>query len=198
MVYQQLKAPRVLKTGLFCLSRCPRFSAVVHVYNVCFVDDVMSPETAQQRVFREHVGRFKQCVDAANLNPHLLTNHLITSEQAEELMHEVVGNTNARKVKRLLQWLPKSSANFVDKLIDCLRETDHSGHLELADDLERDLWVPLSTHHCRYDGVNNSTLILCTVMKAHKGVYRCRVTSNDGSSILSEAAHVSLIKANGE
>ena len=113
-------------------------------------------------------------------------------------MHDVVGNTNAKKVLRLLQWLPRSCTNFLEKLIRCLRETDHLGHLELAASLENDLWVPLSSIHCHYTGADTPTLMLCGVKETHEGEYRCRVTSSDGGSILSQAAHVSLVKPNGE
>ena len=137
-------------------------------------------------------------MNAANLCPYIFNAHLITAEQMEELMQDVLGNTNAKKVQRLLQWLPKSCSNFLETLIVCLRETDHMGHLELAASLENDLWVPLSALHCRYSGVNTPTLMLCNVKEEHEGVYSCRVTSSDGGSILSQAAHVSLVKHDGE
>jgi hypothetical protein len=157
-------------------------------------DDPSLSETTQQHIFQEHASEFKKCVNAANLCSFLFNAHLITAEQMEELMHDVVGNTNAKKVQRLLQWLPRSCTNFLEKLIRCLRETDHLGHLELAASLENDLWVPLSSIHCHYTGADTPTLMLCDVKETHEGEYRCRVTSSDGGSILSQPAHVSLVK----
>ena len=115
----------------------------------------------------------------------------------EELTLAVPGNTNARKVEQLQLWLPKSSARFLDRLIPCLREGEELGHMELADSLERALWSPLSAQHLHYDGVNNSTLILCSVRKTHEGVYRCRVTNSSGGTVLSEDAHIELVKPDG-
>lgn len=114
-------------------------------------------------------------------------------DQVEELMQEVVGNTNARRVEKLSRWLP-NCGDFLEKLITCLRKTDHYGHFELASSLEEGFWIPLSAHHLRYDGVHNSTLTLCQVKEAHKGGYRCRVTNDRGISVLSDTANVSLVK----
>ena len=141
---------------------------------------------------------FEKCVNAANLCPYLFNAHLVTVEQMEELMQDVLGNTNNKKVQRLLQWLPKICSNFLEKLIVCLRETDHLGHLELAASLENDLWAPLSALHCHYSGVETPTLVLCNVKEEHEGVYSCRVTGSDGGSVLSQAVHVSLMKPDGE
>ena len=161
-----------------------------------FTDDPASQESAQQQVFREHTGEFKQLVEASNLYQPLFQDRLIISEQMCDLILEVPGNTNPRKVDNLLTWLPKSS-NFLKKLILCLRKTDHSGHQELADSYEKALWPPLSPQNLLYDGVNNSTLQLCSVQKHHEGVYRCRV-SNSAGSVLSEPASVSLIGSDGK
>ena len=72
------------------------------------------------------------------------------------------------------------------------------GHLELADTYERALWVPLSDQHLHYDGVTNATLVLCSIGESHEGMYCCRVSSDSGDSILSEAAHVEMIKPDGK
>jgi hypothetical protein len=151
-------------------------------------------ETADQRIFREKSPDFKERVNAGSLYRPLYNGHLLTTHQVEEITQDVVGNTNTRKVERLLQWLPKSSARFLDPLISCLRVTQDLGHLELADTLEAALWTPLSTQHCHYDGATNSTLFLCSVSETDEGVYRCRVTNSAGGSTFSEPAHVQLVK----
>ena len=115
----------------------------------------------------------------------------------EELVQEVPGNINTRKIKRLLLWLPTSSGQFVDRLIQCLREGEELGHWELADGLEKALWAPLSSQNVHYDGVNNSTLVLCSVRGEHEGLYCCRVTSSSGRSVLSDATRVELVKPDG-
>ena len=116
----------------------------------------------------------------------------------EELVQEVPGNTNSRKIKRLLLWLPSSSGHFLDKLIQCLREGGELGHWEVAGSLERALWTPMSSHNVHYAGVNNSTLVLCGVGETHRGLYCCRVTSScSDRSVLSEPAHVELVKPDG-
>ena len=148
-------------------------------------------------VFIKNLQLFKSTVDANSLRPPLYNHQLLTSEQMQELTQEVVGNTNARKVDNLSRWLP-NCGNFLEKLISCLRETDHHGHLDLASSLEKDFWVPLSAHNLHYDGVLHSTLTLCQVKGAHQGEYRCRVTNDRGASVLSNAANVSLVKPDSE
>ena len=172
----------------------------LYVANLChfyFVDDPSSPESIDKHIFDKHLTDFQQMVNVDTLCPPLFSAKLITPEQVQELVLEVPGNTNARKIRQLQLWLPVASVRFLDQLIQCLRQGQHLGHLELADSLEGALWTPLSSQNIHYDGVTNSTLILCSVKGAHEGQYRCRVTSSCGQSVLSEVAHVQLIKPDG-
>jgi hypothetical protein len=78
-------------------------------------DDPSLSETTQQHIFQEHASEFKKCVNAANLCSFLFNAHLITAEQMEELMHDVVGNTNAKKS-------PATSAMAAKELYQLSRE----------------------------------------------------------------------------
>lgn len=162
-----------------------------------FVGDPSFPESTDKRIFHEHSTKFQQMVNVDHLCPALFNAKLITTEQMQELIQDVPGNTNARKIRQLQLWLPTSSAHFLNQLIQCLRQGQHLGHLELADSLEKALWVPLSSQNIHYDGVANSTLILCSAKGAHEGQYRCRVTSSCGQSVFSDVTHVQLIKPDG-
>jgi hypothetical protein len=157
--------------------------------------DTSSPETTSDtEIFHRYSRDFEQTVNVGTLCPALFRVRLITREQMEELVQEVPGNINTRKIKRLLLWLPTSSGQFVDRLIQCLREGEELGHWELADSLEKALWAPLSSQNVHYDGVNNSTLVLCSVRGEHEGLYCCRVTSSSDRSVLSGATRVELVK----
>lgn len=138
----------------------------------------------------------KQLLNVSALHPFLYQRDLVTSEQSEELAQEVPGNTNARKVDRLLDWLPKSCSNFLEVLIECLREADsHRGHIELAEKLEEGLsskqWGDMALDDPHYEGVDGATLTVSRAEKMHEGSYRCRVTNSDGY-VLSQSTNVSL------
>lgn len=160
-------------------------------------EDPASPETFQQKVFRTHTLLLKQCLNVSTLHASLLQNDLITSEQSELLIQEVPGNTNSRKISLLLEWLPKSCNNFLEVLIECLREAStHLGHMELAETLEKGLnseqWESVSLDDPHYEGVDSATLTISRAEKKDEGFYRCLVTNSDGS-VLSQSASISLI-----
>ena len=167
--------------------------------SICdFSDDLtLSNETAEQLIFRNHSSNFEQQVDVSQLIHVLHNEHLLSTDQIDNLTLEVVGNTNARKKQRLRLWIPQSTSNFIDPLIKCLRSTNHKPHLELADDLEADLWVPLSKQNCRYNGVTSPILTLCNMKEEYEGIYRCRVINSEGIYVLSEPSQVVLNKPNG-
>jgi len=159
-------------------------------------DDPLSSETIQQKIFRTHAPLLKQFLNVSTLHPFLFKHGLITPEQSEELAQEVPGSTNAWKVGRLLEWLPKSCSSFLEVLITCLREADsHRGHAELAETLEEELsleqWedVPLDDSH--YEGVDSATLTISRAEKKDEGSYRCRVANHNGC-VLSQPANISL------
>ena len=159
-------------------------------------DDPLSSETIQQRVFRTRAPLLKQFLNVSTLYPFLFKHGLITPEQSEELAQEVPGSTNAWKVGRLLEWLPKSCSNFLEVLITCLGEADsHRGHTELAEKLEEGLsleqWGDVSLDDSRYEGVDSATLKISRAEKKDEGSYCCRVTNHDGC-VLSQPVNVSL------
>ena len=198
-IYYRKNTDESVKCEAVCCKS--RRQSVLQPYTLFHVSCVLSPSggtsSPDTEIFHRYSRDFEQVVNVDTLCPALFRARLITSEQMEELVQEVPGNINSRKIKRLLLWLPTSSGQFLDMLIVCLREGEELGHWELADSLEKALWTPLSSQNLYYDGVNNSTLVLCSVREEHEGFYCCRVTSSSGRSVLSDATRVELIKPDG-
>ena len=94
------------------------------------------PETPQQRVFRKHHPDLRHYLNTSSILPYLSKHSLVTADQFEELTLPVL--TNSRKVDLLLNWLPRSTVDFLEKFVLCLREADdHLAHAELAGKLEQ-------------------------------------------------------------
>ena len=94
------------------------------------------PETPQQRIFRKHHPDLRHYLNTSSILPYLSKHSLVTADQLEELTLPVL--TNSRKVDLLLNWLPRSTVDFLEKFILCLREADdHLAHTELAGKLEQ-------------------------------------------------------------
>ena len=101
------------------------------------------PETPQERIFRQLHPDLRRYVNASSILPYLSRHSLINSTQLEELTLPVL--TNTKKVDLLLNWLPKSTADFLDKFVQCLKEaSDHLAHAELAAKLEAEMETELA------------------------------------------------------
>ena len=148
----------------------------------------MSLNSPQRRVFKNHCSDFVQYLDVPALHPSLIERGMLTNGQSQELSQSVPGNTNVRKVGLLLEWLPRSCGDFLEKLIESLEESGElRGHSELARTLREELdieqWQELSPVGGRLEGVDSAELVISQVEEEDEGLYRCRVTDQEGSAI---------------
>ena len=84
--------------------------------------------------------RYRDIQDGLNLDeifPHLCQHHLLTSAEKQELLNPMY--TSNHKIHKLMMWIPRKGSNALHHFIICLRQSaDGTGHLELADKLEKE------------------------------------------------------------
>ena len=109
--------------------------SVYSLWSIGVLHNDQTPETPHQRIFREHHPDLRHYLNTSSILPYLSKYSLVTAEQLEELTLPVL--TNTRKVDLVLNWLPRSTVDFLEKFIVCLKEaSDHLAHGELAGKLE--------------------------------------------------------------
>ena len=100
--------------------------------------------SVSEKVILKHHFVLRRKLNLPVLLPYLNKHHLITAGAHEEL--SLQATTHSSKVDRLLSELPKKGADFLERFIECLRESleDEPGtaHGEIADILENELQAP--------------------------------------------------------
>jgi len=93
-------------------------------------------DSVSERVLRNYHVKLKKKLNVTILRPYLNEYHLITADFHEELTLQA---THAAKVDRLVAELPRSGTDFLERFIQCLRESvEETGtyHGEIANALE--------------------------------------------------------------
>ena len=93
----------------------------------------------QERVLDSCFQDVQDCLNLDEIFPHLCQHHLLTSAEKQELLNQTY--TTNRRIHRLMMWIPQkgSNINALHRFIICLRHSaDGTGHLELADKLEKE------------------------------------------------------------
>ena len=164
---------------------------------VPLTEDPASPNSPQRKVFKRHCSDFVQYLNVPAIHPSFIQRGLLTEGQSQELSQPVPGNTDTRKVGLLLEWLPRSGSDFLEKLIECLEETGElRSHSELAQTLREELdieqWQELSPVGGRWEGADSADLVISQVEEEDEGWYRCRVTDQE-DSVISKPSRVVLV-----
>ena len=98
-----------------------------------------------ERVLRNCQGRLRRELNVLSLLPYLNKYRLITADFHEEL---TLPATHAAKVDKLVAQLPKSGADFLERFIQCLRESvkndPGTSHGQIADALEEELKIQIT------------------------------------------------------
>ena len=94
------------------------------------------------RVLQKCHFKLRSELNVTTLLPYLNKYHLITADFHEELTLQA---THAAKVDRLVAELPRSGRDFLDRFIQCLRESVEeepgTSHHEIAEALEEELKI---------------------------------------------------------
>ena len=91
----------------------------------------------QEQVLDAHYRDIQDCLNLDEIFPHLCQHHLLTSTEKQELLNPMY--TSNHKIRKLMMWIPRKGRNALHHFIICLRHSaDGTGHLELADKLEKE------------------------------------------------------------
>ena len=91
----------------------------------------------QERVLDARYQDIQDCLNLDEIFPHLCQHHLLTSTEKQELLNPMY--TSNHKIRKLMMWIPRKGRNALHHFIICLRHSaDGTGHLELADKLEKE------------------------------------------------------------
>ena len=114
--------------------------------------------SVSERVLQKCHFKLRNELDVPILLPYLNKYRLITADFHEELTLQA---TNAAKVDKLVTQLPRSGADFLERLIQCLRESVEdepaTAHGQLADALEEELKLQITHGNTAID-----SLVPCT------------------------------------
>lgn len=78
---------------------------------------------------------FVEKLDIPAILPHLITQHLLTDEDKQELMTHT--KTKGEKAQYLLDIIPRKCQGWFELLLECLRKTTNgTGHRDLVKGLE--------------------------------------------------------------
>lgn len=93
-----------------------------------------------EMVFLKYHYILRRNLNVPVLLPYLTMHRLITADVLEELL---LPTPHASKVDRLVSELPRKGADFLERFIECLRESlenePRTAHGEIADILENEL-----------------------------------------------------------
>ena len=91
----------------------------------------------QERVLDSCSQDIQDCLNLDEIFPHLCQHCLLTSTEKQELLNQTY--TTNHKIHKLMMWIPRKGSNALHHFIVCLRHSaDGTGHLELADKLEKE------------------------------------------------------------
>ena len=101
--------------------------------------------SVSERVLQKCHFKLRSELNVPNILPYLNKYRLITADFLEELTLQA---THAAKVDKLVAELPRSGADFLEHLIQCLRESVEdepaTAHGQLADALEEELKLQIT------------------------------------------------------
>ena len=91
----------------------------------------------QERVLDSCFQDIQDCLNLDEIFPHLCQHCLLTSNEKQELLNQTY--TTNHRIHKLMMWIPRKGSNALHRFITCLRHSaDGTGHLELADKLEKE------------------------------------------------------------
>ena len=91
----------------------------------------------QERVLDSCSQDIQDCLNLDEIFPHLCQHCLLTSAEKQELLNQTY--TTNHRIHKLMMWIPRKGSNALHHFIICLRQSaDGTGHLELADKLEKE------------------------------------------------------------
>ena len=90
----------------------------------------------QEQVLDARYRDIQDCLNLDEIFPHLCQHHLLTSAEKQELLNPMY--TSNHKIHKLITWIPRKGCDALHRFIICLKHSaDGTGHLELADTLEK-------------------------------------------------------------